>query len=436
MTLTMIVAILMIVAIVALLLKGVMNAGLIFAGVSVIGALIMGFGFGDLNGFLKAGMNTLGSTIFLMVFAILYFNILVEANIFKVMTRWVMKRVGNNAIVVSCVTNLLAMLSILSGSGAVSCVTTLPAMRPIYESMNMKNSSLMLVYTLGAGALIFMPWCIAVNEYSAYVSSDAMTMFNMLIPCVVFCVIASFVIAVLSGLRQMRHFKKLSEEEFAAMKAKIDEDTKVEIKNKGLMIFDTILTLVLIISLFTGLTNPQIIFAVGLIILLLTNYGSAKKQGEYLKSQGPRLINIIVTLLGLALYLGVANGTSAFNDLATFLTAGMSGDILIHLPLIVCLLCIPLQILLGNASPAIVVPTIGTLCVNAGLPVDPVAFMATYFAAHTVATNLCLFTPTPYLALELAGMDVKGQIKTQFFPCWIYSWAVTFFCVALGLIPL
>ena len=58
MTLTMIVAILMIVAIVALLLKGVMNAGLIFAGVSVIGALIMGFGFGDLNGFLKAGMNT------------------------------------------------------------------------------------------------------------------------------------------------------------------------------------------------------------------------------------------------------------------------------------------------------------------------------------------------------------------------------------------
>ncbi len=434
MTLTMIVAILMIVAIVALLLKGVMNAGLIFAGVSVVGALIMGFTFRDLNGFLTSGMTTLGGTIFLMVFAILYFNILVEANIFKVLTRWVMKRVGNNAIVVSCCTNLLAMVSILSGSGAVSCVTTLPAMRPLYESMNMKNSSLMMVYTFGAGALIYMPWCIAVNEYSAYVSSDAMTMVNMLIPVIVIHVIVSFIIAVGSGVRQMRHFKKLSEEEFATMKAKIDEETKVEITNKGLMIFDTILTIAIIVLLFAGLVNAQIGFAVGLIILLLTNYGSAKKQGAYLRAQGGKLINIIITLLGLALYLGVANGTGAFNDLAVYLTAGLSGDVLIHLPFVVCALCIPLQIILGNASPAIVVPTIGALTQPLG--VDPVAFMATYFAVHTVATNLCLFTPTPYLALELAGMDVKNQIKTQFVPCILFSWVILAACVAIGLIPL
>ena len=433
MTLSMIVAIIMVIAIVVLLLKGVTNAGLVFATVSIIGALIMGYTFGDLKTFLGAGINTLGSTIFLMVFAILYFGILDEANVFKALTRWVMKHVGNNTIIVSMASNALAQLSILSGSGATCALCTLPPMRPVYEKMGMRNSSLMLVYTFGAGSLIFMPWCIAINEYSAYVNSDAMTMFNMLVPVIVFCFVFSYVIAAVVGVLEKRHANVLSNEEFEAMRAQIDQDTQVEVKNKKLMIFNTVFTLVIVATLFTGLTNPQILFALGLAVLLLVNYRSVKNQNEYFRRQAGRLIGIVITLLGLAMYLGVANKTGAFNDLANFLTAGVDEGLLVHLPFIICLLVVPLQIFLGNASPAIIVPTIAALAQPLG--VDPVGFMAVYFAGHTVATNLCLFTPTPYLALELAGMDIKAQIKTQTVPCILYSWVVVCVGAGIGLIP-
>lgn len=73
MTLNMIVAIVMVVAIVVLLLKEVTNAGISFAVVSIIGALIMGYTFRDINKMITSGFGIIGPVVFLMVFAILYF---------------------------------------------------------------------------------------------------------------------------------------------------------------------------------------------------------------------------------------------------------------------------------------------------------------------------------------------------------------------------
>lgn len=436
MTLNMIVAIIMVIAIVILLLKGVTNPGILFAFVSIIGALIMGYSFRDLSGFLKTGFGIIGPVVFLMVFAILYFQILDEANVFKLLTRWIMKHVGNNVIAVTVVTDILSMVTILEGSGATCALCTIPPLRPVYEKMNIRREALMLVFTFGGGALLFMPWCPAINEQMAYVGSTSMVGFNMLIPVMVFCIVLSLIVAVVVGVLEQRHAGKLSEEEFAEVKKSIDEATKVDEgdeKKHKLMIFDVIFTLVLVASLFSGFTNPNIIFALGLAVLLIVNFGSNKEQGAYLRRQSGRIIGIVVTMFGLAVYLGVANGTGAFNDLAKFLTSGVSNDILIHLPLIICLCVVPLQIFLGNASPAIIVPAIAGLVQPLG--VDPIAFMALYFAGHTVSTNLCLFSATPYLALELAGVDIKSQLKFSTIPCILYSWAIVFFGAAIGLIP-
>lgn len=434
MTFNMIVAILMVVVIVFLLLKEYTNAGIAFGVVSIVGALIMGFSMKEIGGFLKAGFGIIGPITFLMVFAILYFNILHEQNIFKVLVRFIVKKVGRSPIAVTLCTNALAMGTQLDGSGATTCLCTMPPMRPIYERMGMRRTTLMIVYTFGGGAMVFLPWAPGVNELMAYVGSDSLTAFNMLIPVMCVCIGLSFAAAVLYGFIEKRRVGAISDEDFEAMLKQIDEDTKYDISRKGIMIFDTIFTLVLVGLLLSGIVNTQVAFAIGLFVLLIVNYGTGKEQRAYLQRQAKTVIGIVVTMFGLAMYLGIANGTGVFNELAAFLTSGLSDSVLVHLPLIICLLVVPLQIFLGNASPAIIVPAIAAL--TAPLGVDPVAFMATYFAGHTVATTCCLFSGSAWLGIELCGLTAKDMIKSVMGPCIVYSWIITFICVGLGFIPL
>lgn len=434
MTLNMIVAIVMVVAIVVLLLKEVTNAGISFAVVSIIGALIMGYTFRDINKMITSGFGIIGPVVFLMVFAILYFSILHEANVFKVLVRFIMKFVGRSPVAVALVNNALAIGTQLDGSGATTALCTLPPMRPIYDQMKMRRTTLMLIYTFGSGALVFLPWSPGINEQMAYVGGDALTAFHLLTPVMIFCIIFSFVVAAFLGFWEQRRNGKITEEEFLEMKARIDTETQVDTSKRGIMIFDTVFTLVIVVLLLSGVATANAIFAIGLAVLLFVNYRTGKEQREYLQRQAKTVIGIVVTMFGLAVYLGVANGTGAFNDLAGFLAAGVPDNVLVHLPFILCMLVVPLQIFLGNASPAIIIPAVATLVQPLGI--DPVLFMCVYFAGHTVATTCCFFSGSAWLAIELAGVSVKDMIKNVMLPCILYSWVIVFVCVGMGFIPL
>ena len=434
MTLNMIVAICMVVAIVVMLLKEVTNAGISFAVVSIIGALIMGYSFRQINRMITQGFTIIGPVVFLMVFAILYFTILHEQNVFKVLVRFIMKFVGRSPVAVALVNNALAEATQLDGSGATTALCTLPPMRPIYDQMKMRRTTMMIIYTFGSGALIFLPWSPGINEQMAYVGGDALTAFHLLTPVMIFCIIFSFVVAALLGFIEQKRNGKISAEEFAEMKARIDEETKVDTSKRGLMIFDTIVTLVIVVLLLSGIATANAIFALGLAVLLFANYRTGKEQRAYLQRQAKTVIGIVVTMFGLAVYLGVANGTGAFNDLATYLTSGMSAGALIHMPLILCLLVVPLQIFLGNAAPAIIIPAVASLVQPLG--VDPILFMCTYFAGHSVATTVCFFSGSAWLAMELGGVNVKDMLKRVMVPCILYSWVIVFICVGMGFIPL
>ena len=189
MTFQIMIAILMMAAIIVLLFKEVSPPGVIFAAVPILAALLMGYTPREINGFIGDGLKSISGTLFLMVFAILYFGILHEAGVFQTLVRFVMHFLGNSILGTLVVTAFVGMGTQLDGSGATTALCTIPAMKPIYDRQKIRPKALLLIESLASGVFCLLPWAPGLVEGSAYVGADVFSVFLLIRPVLIFSVI-------------------------------------------------------------------------------------------------------------------------------------------------------------------------------------------------------------------------------------------------------
>lgn len=83
---------LMIIAIVALLLKGKMSPIVVLAVIPVIAALILGFSPVEVMDFIADGIKTTTSNGILFIFSVIYFGVLADTRLFDVIVGWLVKK--------------------------------------------------------------------------------------------------------------------------------------------------------------------------------------------------------------------------------------------------------------------------------------------------------------------------------------------------------
>ena len=148
---------LMIIAIVALLLKGKMSPIVVLAVVPTIAALILGFAPVDIMGFIADGIKTTTSNGILFIFSVIYFGVLSDTGLFDVIVGWLVKRAGNNVIAVTVVTALIATIAHLDGTTAVTVLITIPAMYPVYKKMKIDPRILLCITGACMGVMNLLP---------------------------------------------------------------------------------------------------------------------------------------------------------------------------------------------------------------------------------------------------------------------------------------
>jgi len=433
MSLNAIMAIVMMAAILFCIFKDLCNPGIIFAGVATVCGIIMGLPLKGLNSAVWVGIGKIGGILFLMAFAVLYFGILHDAGVFKLLVRAIVKKLGNNIFSVLLITFILSIGTQLDGSGSTTAICTIPVMKPIYDKMKIRREALMLFFTMGSGTMLILPWAPGINECMGYIGGDVHEAFHYAIPLIVVMAVVSIIMIFIYSALEKKHGAGMTDEEFKAMKAALDEDTKIENFNKGLITFDIIFTLVLLVLMLGGWVGSNICFSIGLIVMIVANYKTSKDRADYIARSGRTVANMSITILGLAVFLGVADMTGCFNELIALLLGGLSDSALIHVPLICCIFSTLLQIFVGSPSFAVLIPAV--IALTEPLGVNPVAFMTAFFASQVFSINLCLFTPTPFLALNLADVQVKDQLKYSVIPCCAASVVIAIASAAFGLIP-
>ena len=288
---------LMIIAIVALLLKGKMSPIVVLAVIPVIAALILGFSPVEVMDFIADGIKTSTSNGILFIFSVIYFGVLADTGLFDVIVGWLVKKAGNNVIAVTVVTALIATIAHLDGTTAVTVLITIPAMYPVYKKMNIDSRILLCLTGACMGVMNLLPWGGPTARAATVLAMDATELWHMLIPLQVVGLMMNIVLAVLLGMFAIRHGAGAGK----GVEVESDEKEKKEAadlrKSNAYLIFNFLLTVGVIALLSTGIGKSYVIFMLGLCILLAVNYPNQKTQDKLIKKHAPAALIISATLL-------------------------------------------------------------------------------------------------------------------------------------------
>lgn len=119
--------------------------------------LIGGFGK-ELGPMMLTGIKNLAPTGVMLMFAILYFGVMIDSGLFDPAVRRILKLVHGDPMKIVVGTAVLAMVVSLDGDGATTYMITVSAMLPLYKRLGMSRLVLACVIMLAGGVFNILPW--------------------------------------------------------------------------------------------------------------------------------------------------------------------------------------------------------------------------------------------------------------------------------------
>lgn len=171
--------------------------------------LIGGFGAG-LGPMMLDGIRSLAPTGVMLMFAILYFGVMIDAGLFDPVVRIILKLVQGDPMKIVVGTAALAMFISLDGDGATTYMITVSAMLPLYMRLGMSRLVMACVIMLAGGVMNILPWGGPTARAATALGVDVSEIFvPMILPMAVTAVWVMFVAWVL-GMRERKRLGTVS----------------------------------------------------------------------------------------------------------------------------------------------------------------------------------------------------------------------------------
>ncbi|WP_244261334.1 citrate:proton symporter, partial [Pseudomonas aeruginosa] len=157
-------------------------------------ALIGGFAAG-LGPMMLDGIRTLAPTGVMLMFAILYFAIMIDSGLFDPAVRKILRLVKGDPLKVSLGTAALAMIVSLDGDGSTTYMICVAAVLPLYSRLGMSPLVMACLIMLSSGVLNMTPWGGPTARAASALHVDPADIFVPMIPAMIAGLLAIFAIA-------------------------------------------------------------------------------------------------------------------------------------------------------------------------------------------------------------------------------------------------
>lgn len=152
--------------------------------VPIIFGLIGGFG-PALGPMMLAGIKQLAPTGVMLMFAILYFGVMIDAGLFDPVVRLILKLVRGDPMKIVVGTAALTMIVSLDGDGATTYMITVSAMLPLYTRLGISRLVMACVIMLAGGVFNILPWGGPTARAASALGVDVSEIFVPMIPAMV-----------------------------------------------------------------------------------------------------------------------------------------------------------------------------------------------------------------------------------------------------------
>ncbi|MEX3977987.1 CitMHS family transporter [Paraburkholderia sp. EG287A] len=403
--------------------------------VPIVAALAAGFGLSTAK-FIVHGVQNIGPVAGMFVFAILFFGILTDAGMLDPIINGVLRVVGCHPPRIVMGSALLALLIHLDGSGAVTFLVTLPAMMPLYTRLGLDRRILACVASMAAG-VNFLPWVGPMLRASAALHIPGTVIFYPMIPVQIVGLVFVFGTAYVLGKREEKRFG-LTREHAAGIAAtpRVLTPEELALRRPERFWINLVLTLVVLVTLVSGVVDPMVMFMIGTVLALVINYPDVNQQRERVDAHAKAALMMASVLLAAGAFTGIMTGTGMLNAMAEVVVQHVPADHARHMPLVLGLVSMPLSLLFDPDSFYFgILPVLAKSGEMLGVPSVQMA-QAALLGQMTTGFPVSPLTPATFLIVGLTGVELAEHQKFTIPFLFAATVLMVFTAVLVGVFPL
>ncbi|WP_104046095.1 CitMHS family transporter [Arthrobacter sp. ZGTC412] len=312
----------------------------------VLFAVIAGFG-PQLGDMVLSGLETVAPTAVLLLFAVLYFGIMMDAKLFDPISNLILRLSKGDPVRICVGTAVLSLVVALDGDGTTSYMIICSAFLPIYKRLGINPLVIATVAAMSLGLISgSTPWGGAATRAISVLELDATDYFVSLIPSLALTSVFVLVMAYLLGLTQRKHVDPKAVAELAA-----------DIRNGALHSGERAtwrtwvnagLTVLLLVLLITGVAPLVVLFIGAFVIALVINYPKLHTQGELIKRHAASAVPVVMLVLAAGVFTGILSDSGMIQAMADSLLSIVPTSLGGLLPLFTAIVAIPLGFFMSN----------------------------------------------------------------------------------------
>jgi citrate-Mg2+:H+ or citrate-Ca2+:H+ symporter, CitMHS family len=338
----------MIIVFMALIMTKRLSAMVALIIVPIVFGLIGGFGLG-LGPMMLDGIKKLAPTGVMLMFAILYFGVMIDAGLFDPAVRAILRVVGGDPMKIVVGTFVLAVFVSLDGDGSTTYMITCAAMLPLYRRLGISRLVLACVIMMAGGLMNILPWGGPTARAASALGVDVGLIFvPMILPMVVTGAWGVFVAYVLGR----RERKRLGHVALSA--AALDGSSQQalvadpSIARPKLLWVNLLLTSGLMVLLILGTLPLQVLFMVASAIALMINYPHLQQQKERLAAHAENIVPVVSLIFAAGIFVGILSGTKMVDAIAASVISAVPDWMGPYMAIVTAVLSVPFTFFISN----------------------------------------------------------------------------------------
>lgn len=339
------------------------------------------------------GVTSLAPTAAMLMFAIVYFGVMIDVGLFDPIVRGILKFAKADPMRIVVGTAVLAAIVSLDGDGSTTFMITVSAMYPLYKRLKMSLVVMTGVAAMANGVMNTLPWGGPTARAATALKVDASDIFVPMIPALAVGLLGVFVLSYVLGKRERKRLGVLTLDEIL-VEEKIEEkveqtetvlvgaggtgEGKTPVSTGGsgsgtdadaedgdeerfqvldpnratlrpkLYWFNALLTLTLLTAMIMEWLPIPVLFLLGAALVLTVNFPHIPDQKARLAAHADNVLNVSGMVFAAAVFTGVLQGTGMVEHMAKWMVDVIPEGMGPHMALVTGILSLPLTYFMSN----------------------------------------------------------------------------------------
>ena len=386
----------------------------------------------ELGEMMLEGVKKLAPTGVMLLFAILYFAIMIDTGLFDPSVKFILRLVKGDPLKVVIGTITLTLIVSLDGDGSTTYMICVAAMLPLYKRLGMSPLIMACLMMLASGIMNLTPWGGPTARAASALHVEASDIFVPMVLPMLIAILWLYFVGFMYGRMERKRLGIIELD--VSHGDDIQISTNPEANRAHLRWFNGLLTVVLMICLVKGVLPLPILFMIALCIALVVNYKDIDMQKSLVAHHAGSALNVVGIIFAAGIFTGILTGTGMVDAMSKELVAIIPQSMGPFLAPITAVISMPLTFFMSNdAFYYGVLPILSEAASHYGI--TPVEMARASIVGQPVHL-LSPLVPSTYLLCGLAGivfgLHQKFTIKWAILTCLVMLVAA----MLLGVFPL